>query len=179
LPRLDDAVASRIPLIVIVPARAQWPNINTLYTAARELLLFMRGDMRAANVTEGSRSAASQTVAVIDDDFLESLHDLLDATGLGVRLFASAGGFLRTSAVYEVDCMISDAATPAIDALALRRLIREARPTLSVILVSGPHEFATTSETDRGGRILLEKPFDRESLLAATDSELRVSAGGR
>jgi DNA-binding NtrC family response regulator len=49
----------------------------------------------------------------------EPLHDLLDAAGFSVRLFASPGGFLRTAAVYEVDCVVSDLATPAIDGFAL------------------------------------------------------------
>jgi FixJ family two-component response regulator len=137
--------------------------------------------MRTTNLPEGPGSAANQTVAVIDDDcrILESLHDLLEAAGFGVRLFASPGGFLRTSAVYEVDCVISDIAMPAINGLALQGLVREARPTLPVILITGRHELAATSDADRGGRIVLEKPFDRERLLAAIDSELGVSAGGR
>lgn len=136
--------------------------------------------MRTSNLTESPSSAARQTVAVIDDDcrILESLHDLLDAAGFDVRLFASPRGFLRASAVYEVDCVISDMAMPAIDGLALQRLVRDARPTLPVILITGRHELASTSEEGRGGRIVLEKPFDRERLLAAIDSELCDSSGG-
>jgi FixJ family two-component response regulator len=137
--------------------------------------------MSTSNLTERPCSTAKQTVAVIDDDcrILESLHDLLDAAGFGVRLFASPGGFLRASAVYEVDCVISDVAMPAIDGLALQRLVREARPTLPVILITGRHELAATSEADRCGRVMLEKPFDGERLLAAIDSQLRVAAGDR
>src|SRR5580704_16487030 len=137
--------------------------------------------MPAANLSKSPRSAAKRTVAVIDDDYriLESLHDLLDAAGFDVRLFASPGGFLRASAVYQVDCVISDMVMPAIDGVALQRLVREARPTLPVILITGRHELAATGEADRCGRVVLEKPFDGERLLAAIDSELRVAAGGR
>jgi FixJ family two-component response regulator len=137
--------------------------------------------MFTTNSPESPCSAAKQTVAVIDDDcrILESLHDLLEAAGFGARLFASPGGFLRTSAVYEVDCVISDIAMPAIDGLALQRLVREARPTLPVILITGRHELAVTSEADRSGRIVLEKPFDRDRLLTAINLELRVSAGSK
>jgi CheY-like chemotaxis protein len=60
----------------------------------------------------------------------ESLHDLLDAAGFSVRLFASPGGSLRAWAVVEVDGVISEMAMPTIDGLALQRLVREARPTL-------------------------------------------------
>src|SRR5258708_1508439 len=137
--------------------------------------------MYTANLSESPCSAAKQTVAVIDDDrrILEALRDLLEAAGFGARLFASPGGFLRTSALYEVDCVISDIAMPAIDGLALQRLVREARPTLPVILITGHDELAATSEVDRGGRIVLEKPFDRDRLLTAINLELRASAGSK
>jgi FixJ family two-component response regulator len=125
---------------------------------------------------------AKSTIAVIDDDcrVRESLHDLLDCAGFGVRLFASSGEFLRSSAVSEVDCVISDLAMPTIDGFALQRLVREARPTLPVILVTGRHELAAAAtEADRGGRILLEKPFDRERLLSAINLVLRESGAGK
>ena len=121
---------------------------------------------------------AKSTIAVIDDDYRvrESLRDLLDCAGFGVRLFASSGEFLRSSALSEVDCVISDVAMPNTDGFALQRLVREARPTLPVILVTGRHELAATAtEADRGGRILFEKPFDRERLLSAINLVLRES----
>jgi FixJ family two-component response regulator len=127
-------------------------------------------------------TAASATIAVIDDDcrVRESLDDLLDCAGFRVRLFASPGEFLRSSALYEVDCVISDVAMPAIDGFALQRLIREARPALPVILLTGHHELAAAAtEADRGGRVMFEKPFDRDRLLAAINLELQVSADNK
>jgi FixJ family two-component response regulator len=127
-------------------------------------------------------TAARPTIAVIDDDcrVRESLADLLDCAGFGVRLFASADEFLRSSALSEADCVISDVAMPIIDGFALQRLVRGARPTLPVILVTARRELvAAATEADRGGRILFEKPFDRESLLAAINLELRRSGGSK
>jgi FixJ family two-component response regulator len=121
-------------------------------------------------------------VAVIDDDsrVLESLHDLLDSAGFGVRLFASPSEFWHTSALSEVDCVISDVAMPATDGFALQRMIRAARPTLPVILITGRDDLAAaTNSADRDGRRLFEKPFDRETLLAAINCELQGSSGGR
>jgi FixJ family two-component response regulator len=110
---------------------------------------------------------------------IASLDDLLDCAGFRLRLFASSGEFLNSSALREVDCVISDVAMPAMDGFALQRLVREARPTLPVILVTGRHELAVAAtETDRGGRVFFEKPFDRERL-AAINLELRVSAGSK
>jgi FixJ family two-component response regulator len=125
---------------------------------------------------------AKSTIAVIDDDcrVRESLHDLLDCAGFGVRLFTSSAEFLGGSAVSEVDCVISDVAMPTMDGFALQRLVREERPTLPVILVTGRHELAAAAtEVDRGGRILLEKPFDRERLLSAINHVLRESGVGK
>jgi FixJ family two-component response regulator len=116
-------------------------------------------------------------VAVVDDDYrvLESLEDLLESAGYRVRLFASAKQFLD-SAITEVDCVISDIGMPGVDGLALQRIIRNFRPTLPVILITGRHEFATAGrEAAGGGRLLFEKPFDRRELLAAVGSELKAS----
>lgn len=123
-------------------------------------------------------SPAKQVVAVIDDDYrvLESLEDLLESAGYGVRLFASAKQFLDSS-IAEVDCVISDIGMPGGDGFALQQTIRNFRPTLPVILITGRHEFATAEhEAARGGRLLFEKPFDTRDLLAAIGAELRASS---
>jgi FixJ family two-component response regulator len=125
-------------------------------------------------------SPAKPVVAVVDDDhrLLESLEDLLESAGYGVRLFASAGQFLDT-AVAEVDCVISDIAMASVDGFALQQIIKNIRPTLPVILITGHREFTTAEhEAARGGRRLFEKPFDRQELLAAIASELQGSSGG-
>jgi FixJ family two-component response regulator len=119
-------------------------------------------------------------VAVVDDDhrLLESLEDLLESAGYGVRLFASAEQFLDT-AVTEVDCVISDIGMPGADGFELQQMIRNLRPALPVILITGRHEFAAAKhEAERGGRRLFEKPFDRQELLAAIGFELGASSGG-
>jgi FixJ family two-component response regulator len=124
-------------------------------------------------------SLPKPVVAVVDDDYrvLESLEDLLESAGYGVRLFASAEQFLDT-AVAEVDCVISDIGMPGKDGFALQQIIRNFRPTLPVILITGRYEFATAQhEAARGGRPLFEKPFDTRRLLAAICSELRASSG--
>jgi FixJ family two-component response regulator len=64
---------------------------------------------------------AKPVVAVVDDDpgLLESLEDLLEPAGYGVRLFASAEQFLET-AVMEVDCVVSDIGMPRTDGSTLQ-----------------------------------------------------------
>jgi FixJ family two-component response regulator len=122
-------------------------------------------------------SPARPIVAVVDDDYrvLESLEDLLESAGYQVRLFASGRQFLDT-AMAEVDCVISDIGMPGPDGFALQQIIRNARPTLPVILITGRHEFAAAEhDAARGGRRLFEKPFDTRELLGAIGSELQAS----
>jgi FixJ family two-component response regulator len=124
-------------------------------------------------------SRVKPVVAVIDDDHrvLESLEDLLQSAGYAVRLFASAKQFLDT-AISEVDCVISDIGMPHPDGFALQQIVRNSRPTLPVILITGRHEFAAAEhETARGGRLLFEKPFDTRKLLAAIGSQLQATGG--
>ena len=124
-------------------------------------------------------SPARPIVAVVDDDhrLLESLEDLLESAGYSVRLFASAKQFLDM-AIAEVDCVISDIGMADVGGFALQQIIRNSRPTLPVILITGRHEFATAEhEAARGGRLLFEKPFDTGKLLAAIGSELHASSG--
>lgn len=125
-------------------------------------------------------SPLKPVVAVVDDDhrLLESLEDLLESAGYAVKLFVSAEQFLDT-AVTEVDCVISDIGMPGPDGFELQQTVRNLRPTLPVILITGRHEFAGVEhKAARGGRRLFEKPFDRQELLAAIGSELQASGNG-
>jgi FixJ family two-component response regulator len=126
---------------------------------------------------ESVSSSAKPVVAVVDDDhrLLESLEDLLESAGYGVRLFESVEQFLGT-AVADVDCVISDIGMPGADGFVLQQTIRNLRPALPVILITGRHEFAAAKHhAARGGRRLFEKPFDRQELLAAIGAELQGS----
>jgi FixJ family two-component response regulator len=125
-------------------------------------------------------SPAKPVVALIDDDYrvLQSLEDVLESAGYQVRLFTSANQFLGTP-ITEVDCVISDISMPGADGFVLQQIIRNLRPTLPVILITGRHELATAEhEAARGGRVIFEKPFDTRELLAAVSSELQASSGG-
>jgi FixJ family two-component response regulator len=125
-------------------------------------------------------SPVKPVVAVVDDDhrLLESLEDLLESAGYVVRLFVSAEQFLN-AAVVDVDCVISDISMPGTDGFTFQQIIRNLRPALPVILITGRHEFAAAKhQAARGGRRLFEKPFDRQELLAAIGAELQGSSAG-
>jgi FixJ family two-component response regulator len=113
-------------------------------------------------------------VAVVDDDrrTLESLADLLEATGYDVRLYSSATTAWTRGGLSDIDCLISDIGMPDMDGFELRRLARSVRPELPVFLITGRSEFrahySAIIERDR----YFEKPYDGQQLLAAIRAAL-------
>jgi FixJ family two-component response regulator len=108
-------------------------------------------------------------VAVVDDDprALESLADLLEAAGYGVRPYSSARTCWKSGGLADVDCLITDISMPDMSGVRLRRLALAARPELPVILITGRTECRTQyARIIEPGRYF-EKPFDGEQLLAA------------
>ena len=111
-------------------------------------------------------------VAVVDDDqrLLESLEDLLESAGHAVRLFSSAQTLLDSNAVPEIDCLITDIGMPGMDGFELQRLMRQRRPGLPVILITGRHEIAELPQAKHNR--FFRKPFDGRALLAAIGDAL-------
>jgi FixJ family two-component response regulator len=121
------------------------------------------------------------TVAVVDDDprLLESLGDLLESVGYSVRSFRSATSFLEDeSALSQAHCLIADIGMPAIDGFELTRLVKQARPQLPVILITGRHEIADQQRAIAQGNRFFRKPFDGQAFLAAVSQAMPSVDGG-
>jgi DNA-binding response OmpR family regulator len=114
-------------------------------------------------------SVAKRVVAVVDDDYrvLESLDDLLQASGYETLLFASAELFLQLPARRTVDFLISDIALPGMSGIDLLRILRGRPGNLPVILITGRNESRFEQDAqDLGVLRLFVKPFDTDELLA-------------
>ncbi len=111
-------------------------------------------------------------VAIVDDDsrLLESLEELLESAGYGVRGFSSADSLL-VNGLSELDLLITDIGMPGVDGFELRDLVRKARPELPVFLITGRHEIADQSRAQEITGFF-RKPFDAQALLAAVDEAL-------
>jgi FixJ family two-component response regulator len=121
------------------------------------------------------------TVAVVDDDprLLESLGELLESAGYSVRSFRSAKSFLEDeAALSQTNCLIADIGMPVIDGFELEKLVRQARPELPVILITGRHEIADQQRAIAQGNRFFRKPFDGQALLAAISQALPRVDGG-
>lgn len=112
-------------------------------------------------------------VAVVDDDprLLESLEDLLESAGYGVRSFPSAAE-LTKAGLSGLDLLITDIGMPGLDGFELRDLVKTERPDLPVFLVTGRHEIADQIRA-RAVDSFFCKPFDGQALLAAIAKALR------
>lgn len=120
-------------------------------------------------------------VAVVDDDsrVLESLGGLLRAAGHAVRVFNSATDFLQDEQITSVGCLISDVGMQDTDGFELRRLVREWRPDLPVILISGRIDIDRLQGAEEGSRRFFRKPFDSRELLATVKLALEECTSWR
>ena len=111
-------------------------------------------------------------VAIVDDDqrLLESLEDLLESAGHAVLAFSSAQNLLDSEDLPEIDCLITDIGMPGMGGFELQRVMRERRPDLPVILITGRHEIAELPQAKRSR--FFRKPFDGQALLAAIGDAL-------
>jgi FixJ family two-component response regulator len=111
-------------------------------------------------------------VAVVDDDprVLESLEELLESAGHSARTFSSARNLLNSTALAEIDCLITDIGMPGMDGFELQRVMSEKRPELPVILITGRHEIAELAQAKHNR--FFRKPFDTRALLAAIGDAL-------
>jgi FixJ family two-component response regulator len=121
------------------------------------------------------------TIAVADDDprILEALQELLESAGYEVRSHSS-GTSLLASGVSDVDCVITDIGMPTMDGFELRDAVKQIRPELPVILISGRRDLSQEQNPEGlGDSLFFRKPFDGQTLLAAIDNALGRSQSHR
>jgi FixJ family two-component response regulator len=119
---------------------------------------------------------AANIVVGVDDDFRvrESMESLVESAGYAVMVFASAEDFLKSGALAEATCLVTDVRMPGIDGLELQRRVRLERPELPVIFITAHHDDETRQRALDGSAVaFLYKPFDASELLEAIRAALR------
>lgn len=109
-------------------------------------------------------------VYAVDDDVAmrESLAFLLDAAGFTVVAFETASSFLEALPGIESGCVVTDVRMPGIDGIELLRRVKQAKPALSVIVITAHGEIPLAVQAMKLGAIdFLEKPFEDERLVDA------------
>ena len=114
-------------------------------------------------------------IYVIDDDeaVRQSLEFLLKAAGIPVRGFESAQAFLDVLPTVEHGCIVTDVRMPEITGIDLLKKVKQVRPELPVIVITGHGDISLAVDAMKIGAVdFLEKSFDDDHLLAAVKSAL-------
>ena len=137
----------------------------------------------AAQVTAELASLAGETILLAEDD--DALRRLTQLTleELGYKVLAASDGIEALELEGEHDgpihLLLSDIVMPALGGIELARILRQTRPDIKVILVSG-----YPARGDRGDNLdsnefqLFHKPIAQEALAAAIRETLVATANG-
>ena len=111
-------------------------------------------------------------VAIVDDDprMLESLQDLLEASGYAAWIYPSAEALLATG-LAGIDVLVTDIGMPGMDGFELEEVSLGARPELPVFLITARHELIEDQRARPADR-LFRKPLDAMALLSAVEKAL-------
>ena len=83
-------------------------------------------------------------------------------------MFDSPGALLKSDCLTEIDAVISDIGMPVTDGFELLRLIREVRPELPAIFVTGRTDMLNRlPDSGKSRARVFIKPFDGQALLEA------------
>jgi two-component system response regulator FixJ len=116
-------------------------------------------------------------VYVIDDEkaVRDSVTFLLEARGLCVQSFVSAGEFLAAVPSLTPGCVLTDMRMPGMDGLELLREIRERTLPWPVVVMTAHGEVPLAVQALKAGATdFIEKPFPGETLIEAVLSALQT-----
>ena len=117
------------------------------------------------------------TVLVVDDeeDIREAVRRLLARDGYSVLVCGDPADAVELCRSHEetIHLLLTDALMPRMSGQQLATLLTRMRDDLAVLYMSGyPKEIAVREGIVEVGTMVLEKPFTRESLLAAVQAAL-------
>ena len=107
-------------------------------------------------------------VLLVDDEeqFLETLTQRLEIRGLKVEAVTGGDEALNMVGDKKIDAVILDLAMPGLDGIETLRLLKEKRPDLQIIMLTGKATVKSGIEAMKLGAVdFLEKPVDLNLLL--------------
>jgi FixJ family two-component response regulator len=122
------------------------------------------------------------TVFVVDDDqqMRDSLCVLLDVLGFQRMAFSTPGSFQRFYRSEMPGCLLLDIRMPRQNGLELYEALLQEGKRLPVIFITAHADVSTAVAAMKSGAIeFLEKPFDRETLVARIRKALALDAEWR
>jgi FixJ family two-component response regulator len=113
-------------------------------------------------------SVQAYTIAVIDDDprVLESLANLLSSFGYSAQSYNSAEQFLKSDALSQTSCIITDVEMRQMSGLGLLQFLKGRDCPVPVIIITGkPSERSEAFYLENGAVGFFRKPVDGEALV--------------
>jgi DNA-binding NtrC family response regulator len=117
------------------------------------------------------------TLLIVDDEpnILTTLRRALELEGYGVEVAGSGRIALEKARTHAFDGVLLDVAMPEMDGLATLKALRELRPELAVMMMSGNATLATAVEaTKLGACDFLEKPLTTDKVLITVANALKL-----
>jgi two-component system, LuxR family, response regulator FixJ len=109
-----------------------------------------------------------QSVYIVEDDEVirKLLHEILVQENIPVKTYACAEQFLLEYSVENSGCLLLDIKMPGMNGMELHRVITALGNTSPVIFLTGVADVGIAVEALKAGAMdLIEKPFDRETVL--------------
>ena len=107
-------------------------------------------------------------IGIVDDDedFRETLGELLSSIGYRPELFSSAGELVRAAETTQAACLLVDLHLPDMTGLELARHLSAAGHTVPIVFMTGAHDVDLHEQVwELGCAGLLQKPFFPSELL--------------
>jgi CheY-like chemotaxis protein len=127
-----------------------------------------------------SDEKSSKRVLLVDDDTrqLESLGRYLNRTGFLTITCEDGDEAIAALEGFPIDILICDVQMPRMNGLSVLSWVRENRPELRVIMMTGYSSYELYQiATDRGAVIYLEKPVDPKLLVEILNSPITEKNG--
>ena len=125
----------------------------------------------------------SEKVLIVDDeeDFLEVMAERIRIQGMEVLTAASAEEALKMIAKESYDAVIMDFMMPAIDGFKALKLLKEKKPEVQIILLTGNVPEQKRIEAKKLGALdVIEKPADLKILIEKIkNAKAQKTIGGK
>jgi two-component system response regulator FixJ len=120
--------------------------------------------------------AEHRVVHLVDDDAAvrRSVGFMLKTSGHRVEAYESGIELLKGSSRLDDGCILLDIRMPGMDGLEVQQALHDRGVSLPVIIMTGHGDVALAVKAMKAGAVdFIEKPFEKESLLAALEEAHR------
>jgi two-component system, LuxR family, response regulator FixJ len=123
----------------------------------------------------------ARLIHIIDDEdaVRRSASFILKTSGFAVQTWPSGVAFLKEVRHVDAGCILLDVRMPEMDGLEVQRTLHERGVAMPVIILTGHGDVAVAVRAMKQGAVdFIEKPFEKEDLLAAIEAAFeRLEAG--